>query len=385
MTKKLFLHIGIQKTGSSYLQHMLRVNSRRLHERGIAYRAFSNQYVSSGNGDAMLAEVRAMRALPDFERMLDRYFADCQTAIVSSELLYSTGLCPQGPGWQFLLQRLNECDIQVEVIAFFRNPVDYLRSAYSQSVRRHGFTEDFSRYIDEFSPDLYDGPLRQLVPAIETMGRNARLHVLEYESASRAGLWRVFVEICGLHVSDVFQEAARVNPALNASQLLLHRIHNEVRPDDESDFFSDLLIQNAVLADADPLGVTETEFAAIQARFSTAVEFVNQFVSGEPVKLSPPSSFSPGADELVMRSGDIARLMKPLLSDEYAMRILSRAFAQIREQCRIGDPDLKRRYPDFDPLAYLVWNPDLIQAKVDPYRHFDTHGRHEGRRYRLGD
>lgn len=385
MTKKLFLHIGTQKTGSSYLQHMLRVNSRRLRDKGIAYQAFSEDYVSSGNGDGLIAAIRAIQALPDFQGTLDRYFADCQTAIVSSELLYSTGLSPEGPGWRFLLQRLRECGIQVEVIAFFRNPVDYLRSAYSQSVKRHGYTEDFGRYIEGFSPELYDGPLRQLAPEIDALGTDARLHVLDYDSADNMGLWRVFLGICGLHISDFFQETVRVNPALNASQLLLHRIYSKLRPDDGSDFFSNLLMENAVLADAEPLGVTESEFSAIRARFSAAVEYVNRFVSDEKVQLSPPQTFSAGAGELVMRADDIERLMRPLFSDGYAMGILAQGLAQVCEQCRNVDPELKHRYPEFDPLAYLVCNPDLIRAKVDPYSHFDRHGRHEGRRYRLGD
>ena len=38
---------------------------------------------------------------------------------------------------------------------------------------------------------------------------------------------------------------------------------------------------------------------------------------------------------------------------------------------------------DFDVLAYLLLNPDVLRAGIDPCRHFVEHGRGEGRRYTL--
>jgi hypothetical protein len=37
----------------------------------------------------------------------------------------------------------------------------------------------------------------------------------------------------------------------------------------------------------------------------------------------------------------------------------------------------------FDPVAYLVANPDVAAAGADPWRHWLEHGRREGRSLRL--
>jgi hypothetical protein len=37
---------------------------------------------------------------------------------------------------------------------------------------------------------------------------------------------------------------------------------------------------------------------------------------------------------------------------------------------------------DFDPVEYLLRNPDVAAAKVDPIEHYLTYGRFEGRVYR---
>jgi hypothetical protein len=386
MSRRLFLHIGTQKTGSSFLQHMLRKNSHLLHQNGVAYLGFTEEYISSGNGDSLLAAVKSGCDRAAFQSTVDALFGDREAAIVSSELLYSTGLSPDGPhGWHFVLGRLRECDVEVELIVFFRNPVDFLRSAYSQAVKRHGFTEDFASFIDNFSPDLYDGPLRQIESALAALAGGIRLQILDYDTARKAGLWHVFLQTCGLRSTDFLDENPTVNPSLNASQLLLHRIYNELFPQDDSGYFAELLLDNHVMASAAPLGVSEAEFHSIQERFSVALDHVNRLVRGEPVKLSPPRSFSSGPGELSMGAGELKHLLEALFSEKNRMQVLSSALPQIVEQCRNSDPELKHRHAQFDPLAYLVLNPGLIAAKVDPYRHFDEFGRHEGRKYKLGD
>jgi hypothetical protein len=37
---------------------------------------------------------------------------------------------------------------------------------------------------------------------------------------------------------------------------------------------------------------------------------------------------------------------------------------------------------DFDPAAYLILNPDVAAAGMDPRQHWMTHGQFEGRSYR---
>jgi hypothetical protein len=37
---------------------------------------------------------------------------------------------------------------------------------------------------------------------------------------------------------------------------------------------------------------------------------------------------------------------------------------------------------DFDPEIYLLLNPDVSKANMDPYVHYKNHGKFEGRRFK---
>jgi predicted metalloprotease len=37
---------------------------------------------------------------------------------------------------------------------------------------------------------------------------------------------------------------------------------------------------------------------------------------------------------------------------------------------------------DFDPDVYLLLNPDVSKANMDPYFHYTNHGKFEGRRFK---
>ncbi|HEY6531315.1 MAG TPA: hypothetical protein VIY72_03365, partial [Acidimicrobiales bacterium] len=63
-----------------------------------------------------------------------------------------------------------------------------------------------------------------------------------------------------------------------------------------------------------------------------------------------------------------------------AVALLSRL-----QEWKWGDPSLRSspEIPeDFDPVGYLLANPDVLAAQVDPYEHYLSSGKDEGRRWR---
>jgi hypothetical protein len=65
---------------------------------------------------------------------------------------------------------------------------------------------------------------------------------------------------------------------------------------------------------------------------------------------------------------------------ENFQQFLGEARALAARSSKVIHPDIP---PDFDPAAYLLANPDLLMARVDPYEHFLNHGRAEGRSWRI--
>jgi hypothetical protein len=65
---------------------------------------------------------------------------------------------------------------------------------------------------------------------------------------------------------------------------------------------------------------------------------------------------------------------------ENFQQFLDEARALAARSRKIIHPDIP---PNFDPAAYLLANPDLLMARVNPYKHFLNHGRDEGRSWRI--
>jgi len=145
--KKLFLHVGTHKTGTTALQNFLVVNKQLLRERGvlipvsgcvdpysghhnIAWELNDDHRFQSGYGtlDDLCAEISG---------------SDCHTVVVSSEdfeYLYS-----RPEALVTLKHRLNDARCQVEIILFFREWGEYIISLYAELLK-HGLDISFRTF-----------------------------------------------------------------------------------------------------------------------------------------------------------------------------------------------------------------------------------------------
>jgi hypothetical protein len=83
--------------------------------------------------------------------------------------------------------------------------------------------------------------------------------------------------------------------------------------------------------------------------------------------------------ELFSRSGISTSLTPPgPVSDEsFITAVKDELLGFARRQTGIPD--------DFDHISYLIQNPDLLQARVNPYRHYLECGRRENRSYKAAN
>lgn len=138
--RKIYLHAGLGKTGSSLIQSWLADNESELAELGVCFRpdypSTSIYQTNSGNGEVLLQYLaQVKRGETPSPYFIEHYFPpNSNAAIISSELFHVVEL----DSLQELARVLREHDIQIKVIVFYRNAVDHVISLYIQHIKRQG-------------------------------------------------------------------------------------------------------------------------------------------------------------------------------------------------------------------------------------------------------
>ncbi|WP_153914057.1 hypothetical protein [Shewanella sp. TC10] len=141
--RTLYLHVGQDKTGSSYIQSALVNSLKELHENKLFYPVnrkillAKEGKISSGNAGLLSnSELVAFKDLEDNESIL-----------ISGEQLFR--LIPQDDFLVTLNEFKNKYNIgRVKCLLYIREPMEHLSSAYQQAIKRGGY----SGTIEEFAP-----------------------------------------------------------------------------------------------------------------------------------------------------------------------------------------------------------------------------------------
>lgn len=176
--RNLYLHIGFHKTGSSALQECLADNRQALQEAGFFYpHSLGNKYPAHVDFSWALNDrppAWSGFSAADAEHVVALYqeqieAAGCENIIMSSEdfvLLESNAES---------IERLREffSAFSVKVIAYVRNPVDFIVSLYSHAVRSRAVMCDVFEYVDShFNFRSADYAVR-LQPWVKVFGRES--------------------------------------------------------------------------------------------------------------------------------------------------------------------------------------------------------------------
>ena len=186
-------------------------------------------------------------------------------------------------------------------------------------------------------------------------------------------------------LSPISGELANINRSLTRCERDLLRWINQNHP---SPFYQELLNSGLQRAESDakpeapeiPPKISE----ALRGIFGDEIDWINQtFFGCQPVAgfgavLDPGTRTSP-TDMEAARSLAVHRLALGLVLEraEIHSQILDRIRSLDRENQ--SDPGVPK---DFDPVGYLVRNPDLIKSKFPIIHHYLRYGKLEGRQYR---
>lgn len=216
--KKLFLHVGHGKTGSSFIQSIFALSSERLKDYGIIYPEVNNTTraaqgkITSGNGSSLVKLLSAENHGQDI--------APCDY-LFSSEVLFHDMLHDES---NYLLSSLNDQDIEsIEILLFIRNPIDHASSSYQQSIKRGGGTKSVDEFFATYSQPKLVHKFIQKVKAYNKVN----LTIKNY-STRRENLVEVVAKWLNIEISSLtLPKIKNVNRSLTRAELFLQKEFNQ--------------------------------------------------------------------------------------------------------------------------------------------------------------
>lgn len=290
--RRVVLHIGVAKTGSSALQAGLAQNRSQLLGHGVDYPASRSDQralkggTTSGNGILLLPflaarfpdPVAAPEALRSVHTALDT--SEATTLLYSSEALYRS----RTAALEQLRDELAGRGVQLQLALFVRDIAGHAWSAYLQMVKGRMYAGSFSDYLGGTTDWSYRFRLRERLEILmRTVGRE-NMTVLHYDSL-RHNLFEEFAErVLGVKVGDDWAgTTSRVNRSLTPRELVYMQYLNAVAGDQQrSRVLNNLIIAQSPMG-ATGHGVTAEHLAVLEERFADDVAWVNEVFFGLPL------------------------------------------------------------------------------------------------------
>jgi hypothetical protein len=347
---RIILHIGHEKTGTSATQHLLAKNAAVLRKYGILYPHHPDNElarrgaITSGNVSLTQKEWFATQVI---ERV--RKETEYESFVFSNEVMLNRQD-------EFLSQVIGlKSDFRFQLILAVREPLEVLSSTYIQGVKREGYFGS----VEEYEPR--EDHISRCAETIRACERNhVEIGVLNY-SALRRNISR---EIFNLINPDIIKDEAleldvsrTVNRSLSRSELQFLLAVNRVCGPSTGKAISDRLVDELPDMPGDPVAIPFGVYEKLRKRLATAVEFVNRFLNPKD-RMRFEFVQSPAHEtSLEFSEQQIAVILGALNS-----RLMTESFR-------------------FDPDSYLLKNPDVKEARANPFEHFLNHGIAEGRGY----
>jgi len=241
--KKLFLHIGLHKTGTSAIQHALFHAHDRLRAEGVLYPK-SVAWYDHSHHSLLLPFWREEDYSAQFD-LLDSEVraAACPVLILSSELFPNT--FEQEGRFPALWERVSRLADKIEVILYVRRQDHLAASVFKQwcksddlklAMSPHDFIADDVRINMDFE---------KYCRVWSALPKVTKLHLRSYDQ-DRGDLLGSFISILGLPRSILEGFAGvRANPTLDGEQLVFrHYFNNLDLPQETSDALLAYLLEH---------------------------------------------------------------------------------------------------------------------------------------------
>jgi hypothetical protein len=234
VTKKVHLHVGTPKTGTSYLQHVLFHNRHQLRRHGIVYPA--------GRHDAhFLAALDLMRmpwggletqAIGSWDKLAASVRRARGHAIISHEILATASRAQVGRALESLGH--GDGDIEIHLVLSVRDLVRQIPAEWQENVK-HRAALSYGKFLDQIQDPRREGRIptwfwgvQEIPDILDRWGHDLPPEHVHLVTVPPAGgspdlLWKRFVEAFGLDGIPLQLDGERVNPSLGAAETTLIR------------------------------------------------------------------------------------------------------------------------------------------------------------------
>ena len=405
LRKKLFIHAGGGKAGSSMLQNFLAAKRSNLLDYGYSYwtqeKIASHHAVSSGNGLHLFRLLNEgnchdgarslqngiqstknkhfyLKGVHDF---IEQSFDGQCNSIVSSEFL---GRLNES-SWSTIKEVCESIEVDVIILYIVRDPFNYYISEYDQAIKRHNETCSLIKFIEKKQWDhFYE--LKNIHNSFEIN----KINLLHY---TKNNLLDKFLKLLNIDASSDFigdWNDVFVNRALSAHERDIMLMLNEYGDVSLSSQVSEIFLS---FDDGDKFSIQVPSdlFFEVNMQHKSEVDWINyEFFSGkEVVRPVPNINLQMGE-----ASGKFDAIQKPY---KVALRLLINELSESSAKS-VSDildklqyylllPPVKSNMPeipsDFNIVAYLLLNRDVLFSKMDPYDHYINFGQYEHRAYKF--
>jgi len=276
--KKLYLHIGLGKTGSSALQSWLSLNAEALSRQGIDYADTVPEVKYgdslSGNGSLLHQACVDLDFVAVKRLLTSTYFftPGNNIAIISCELFQ--GARPAAVAK--LREICEESGIDVTVVAYVRSAYEGLYSTYMQFVKRSSCTHSFGDRESDVSLDVQISYLRRY---LDVFGE--KLVVLNYDDAKK-DIYASFASVTGIDNKGLKKLDIKVNRSLSVQEAEVLRRVNALHKGAFSTPISNYLIGLAPNIET-PVRYERSLVERVRSKTEGDVRWIN-----EQFGLSPP-------------------------------------------------------------------------------------------------
>jgi len=200
--KKLYIHIGTHKTATTWLQHFLGKNSRRLEDHGFYYpKAGRVNQAQHRLGQAIFRRPKPVTSLNDvpvwqkFKHEIS--LTNCENIVLSSEEFEWVGRP------NIIREYLS--GVEIHVVVYLRRQDDYLESLYGQQIRDFGprLTKTIDRYIADSELRFLD--YKRLVDRWKSASDQLTVRIFDRGALKDGDIGTDFLSVLGIYSRDGFE------------------------------------------------------------------------------------------------------------------------------------------------------------------------------------
>ncbi len=402
-SKIIYIHIGQHKTGTTFLQRCLANNQRKLAENGVYLPhtgRLSQDFASHHNlAFEIKKDIRFEKSYgtqKDFFTELEN--TKSKKIIISSE---DFGLCLSHNS--MLLRFLNfrstliKMGFMIVWIVYLRNPVAYANSLYAEYVKNLFTSKTLVQWINSEGKKSHIFSICNDLHSLFSFGDKTLIR--SYSAATRKGLLYDFMECIDLKISDLADNKSESrNDRLQSLQVEYFRMLACLTEKMNISFDRSTLVSKAL---------EFAKFLPTTLPFNGITKEWAQIIRSETVEgyknLAQKTGNRAIIEEFLIEDGNLVsnEFSKETANPEH-IHALNQLFIDTIFSMTTKNSDLDRvgdifkrlkkisqlsKMPegvpaDFTPLHYILMNPDVFRAGVDPIEHYLRHGAKEGRAYR---